>query len=141
MRWEQGYPPEDESATTVRRDALRSLEEAGINGHLADDIQLATSELVANAVRHASTNFTVTFEMSAERVRVEVFDGDTRPPALFAAGRDAASGRGLLIVSAVAATWGYESAERDGVKGKTVWAEFERTTPAATSIGAAAGGS
>jgi len=46
----------------------------------------------------------------------------------------------MLIVTAVAATWGYESAERDGAKGKTVWAEFERTGAAATSMGAAAGG-
>jgi len=91
-------------------------------------------------VRHAATDCTLSILIGSKRVRVEVFDRDARPPSLLAAGLDATWGRGLLIVTAVAATWGYESAERDGAKGKTVWAEFERTGAAATSMGAAAGG-
>jgi anti-sigma regulatory factor (Ser/Thr protein kinase) len=105
---------------------MRCLGEAGINGHLPDDVELVVSELVANAVRHAATDLTVSFDITDERVRVEVFDGDTRPPELLAAGPDARSGRGLVIVASVAATWGYEAAERESIRGKTVWAEFER---------------
>ena len=140
MRWEWDYPPDDDSASTARRDVLRSLMEARVDGYLRDDIQLVVSELVANAVRHAATDCTLSILIGSKRVRVEVFDRDARLPSLLAAGLDATWGRGLLIVTAVAARWGYESAERDGAKGKTVWAEFERTGAAATSMGAAAGG-
>jgi anti-sigma regulatory factor (Ser/Thr protein kinase) len=133
MRLEWGYPPKDQSAAAARRDVARSLRQAGVDSHLSDDVQLVVSELAANAVRHAATVFTVAVAIGAERVRVEVSDADSRPPTLFEAGPNATSGRGLLIVGAVAATWGYDTAERDGLRGKTVWAEFERTTPAATS--------
>jgi anti-sigma regulatory factor (Ser/Thr protein kinase) len=141
MQSEWDYPPEDRSATSVRRAALKALAEAGIGGRLSDDVQLVTGELVTNAICHAATDFTVSVEIGSERVRVEVFDGDTRNPAMLASGPDATSGRGLVIVAALAAAWGSESAERDGITGKIVWAELERTPDPPTSISATSGGS
>jgi anti-sigma regulatory factor (Ser/Thr protein kinase) len=140
MWWEWDYPPDDDCARTARRDVLRCLKEARVDDSLWDDVQLVVSELVANAVRHAATDCTVSILIGSEHVRVEVFDGDARPPSPLAAGPDATWGRGLVIVTALAATWGYETTERDGTKGKTVWAEFERTAAPVTSMGAAAGG-
>ena len=128
MRWEWGYPPQDSSATAARRDAARALMSVGVPGALFDDVQIAIGELVANAVRHAATDLVVTLDIDTDRTRVEVFDADTRPPAVLAADPEATSGRGMVIVSAVAGAWGFETAERDGMSGKTVWVEFDRTT-------------
>jgi anti-sigma regulatory factor (Ser/Thr protein kinase) len=124
MRWERGYPPEDESATSARKDAALALAEAGLDPSVVDDVHLVIGELVSNAVRHAATDFTMVLDVTGSRVRVEVCDGDTRPPALLAADAGATSGRGLVIVASVAMAWGYETVERDGISGKRVWAEL-----------------
>ncbi len=71
----------------------------------------------------------MTINADADRLRVEVFDGDTLPPVLLAADNDATSGRGMQIIAAAADRWGYESDERDGINGKTVWAEFSLAAP------------
>jgi hypothetical protein len=100
---------------------------------LADDVQIVLSELVTNAIRHAGTDVTVTLEVGDGHLRVEVGDGDIRPPAMPAADLDAASGRGLFIVSALARAWRYERTERDGISGKTVSADFDRASAGAST--------
>jgi anti-sigma regulatory factor (Ser/Thr protein kinase) len=126
MRWERAYPPDDLSAATARRDALRCLGEAGVEGSLLDDVQLVVGELVVNAVRHAATDFIVILEMGADHIRVEVFDGGTQPPVMLASDLDATSGRGLVLVNALAGAWGHDTMPYKGSNGKTVWAEFDR---------------
>jgi anti-sigma regulatory factor (Ser/Thr protein kinase) len=90
-----------------------------------DDALLVAAELVANAVRHAQTEFTVTVRVRPGVVRLEVFDRDTRPPALLGLDSESTSGRGLHIVAGLARDWGWQTAEGDdGISGKRVWAEL-----------------
>jgi anti-sigma regulatory factor (Ser/Thr protein kinase) len=92
---------------------------------LADTITV-TAELVGNAVRHAAplpggvirVAWRLLFGGGLE---IRVTDGGSRSrPAERDAGPDAVDGRGLAIVSALAAKWGVE---RDGL-GHCVWAEL-----------------
>jgi anti-sigma regulatory factor (Ser/Thr protein kinase) len=85
-----------------------------------DDATLLVSELVTNAILHARTPIDLVVRKVRTSVRIEVFDeggGEARPlyPEL-----DAAAGRGLGLVQAVAARWGVD--DRD--VGKTVWFEI-----------------
>jgi hypothetical protein len=124
MRWERGYPPKDESAAAARKGAAAAL--AGADDAARDDALLVIGELVSNAIRHAATDLHLSLVVEPGHMRVEVFDADPRPPALLAADVDATSGRGLIIVASLARTWGYGSAQREGLSGKIVWAELDQ---------------
>ena len=85
-----------------------------------DDSTLLVSELVTNAILHARSPIDLVVRKVRTAVRVEVYDegsGLARPlhPEL-----DAAAGRGLGLVEAVATRWGVDEAE----VGKTVWFEI-----------------
>ncbi|MFB6904012.1 ATP-binding protein [Streptomyces bacillaris] len=95
---------------------------------LADRAVLIVTELVANASRHTTCSeirLTVA-RPDATRLRVGVVDREpARLPILSQAADDDESGRGLLLVDAVADRWGYElhgSGRRPW--GKEVWAEL-----------------
>lgn len=92
--------------------------------HLLPATSLVASELAANAVEHAGTDFVVTVSRSGARLHVAVHDGAPRfklptgselaaPPSALAD-----RGRGLLLVHKVAAAWGV----MPGRGGKVVWA-------------------
>ena len=85
-----------------------------------DDAVLAASELVTNAVLHARSAVRLRLVTDGPALRVEVYDENTRLPVPGASGPDATTGRGIGVVSAVAASWGMEL-QGDG---KVVWAEF-----------------
>lgn len=113
-----------ESAAAARRLLVRALELWGLP-QLADTATLVLSELVSNAVRHASgegMRVNVT-RVGARRVRVSVFDRDTTRPRVQDQDPGAERGRGLFIVSAAAASWGVELLPG----GKNVWAELEES--------------
>lgn len=91
-------------------------------------VEQVVAELASNAVLHGRVpgsdyRLTLTVE-NRTRVRVEVTD--TRGEALPSSGRvpppdDAESGRGLLLVEALADAWGVEAGPPPR---KTVWAEL-----------------
>jgi len=94
----------------------------------SDTVALVVAELAANSVVHGRVpgrdfELRLTYDRTAGLVRVEVSDthpGRPETPASPAQDpADAGGGRGLLLVEAVAASWGVE--ERTG-PGKTVWA-------------------
>lgn len=94
----------------------------------SDTVILVTAELAANAVRHGHVpgrEFHLRMVVLPGAVRVEVSDTCTeRRPSPDASRRPtdcAESGRGLFLVSRLAARWGV--AARPGAPGKTVWAE------------------
>ncbi|MGW5201579.1 ATP-binding protein [Streptomyces spiralis] len=96
------------------------------HGDVNERLTLVTAELCANAVRHGRVpgrDFQVrlTSEASGE-LRLEVSDtrGERRPTVVPPADPVAESGRGLLLVTALADDWGVT--DRRGGPGKTVWA-------------------
>ena len=116
-------PPETASVPEARHFVARSLPETC----WADEVTLLVSELASNAVRHAGTPFTVSLACDGATVRVEVDDGNVHRPVLREPSVDAVTGRGLLIVDALAERWGVDSTPT----GKTVWFEL-----ACRSVGA-----
>jgi anti-sigma regulatory factor (Ser/Thr protein kinase) len=95
-------------------------------------VELLTSELVSNVVRHAETQFTVVVALES-CVRIEVHDGVAatdafrelvnNPPEFTAA---SPGGRGLPLVREVAARFGLQE-EPGKWNGKIVWFEIDRT--------------
>lgn len=90
---------------------------------LVEDAELGTSELVANAVRHAGTDLVLSIRSDAA-ILISIEDGRPglrRPP-----GGEASSlvdhGRGLHIVAAISQDWGIRSTPR----GKAVWFSLAR---------------
>lgn len=119
------YPPTARSVTLARR---RTAEVVRGWGHpeVAGDAGLLASELATNAVRHGRVNgrlFQVEVWVREAVLRVGVTDarGERVPGAPGGAGDDEESGRGLLIVGAIAARWDVEPL----TVGKTVWAELD----------------
>jgi anti-sigma regulatory factor (Ser/Thr protein kinase) len=93
---------------------------------LVDEIRLVASELATNAVRHAQTPFVVTLEREDGEVMVSVRDGSSRLPVTGPANNFANGGRGLVLVSAMSATWGVTVLAEGG---KSVWARIGPSTP------------
>lgn len=140
--WQARVPHHARSAAAVRR-WLAGIA-AGLHAaHLADLHAVAT-ELICNAVRHATPlpdgDLSVHFQMNDGTVEFAVTDGgaSTRP-FVRALNTSASDGRGLLIVTALAEQWGV----RDEDGGRTVWARLTGTDappldePAPEAVGAA----
>ncbi|MDF9816330.1 ATP-binding protein [Streptomyces sp. SPB162] len=117
----------DLSAIAETRRMLREqLRRWGVPG-LVDIAELLTSELVTNALQHTDEGAVFTATLSdgpVHRLRVEVHDHAGRRPRLHTASENATSGRGLLLVQALADAWGVRS---QGT-GKVVWFELDVET-------------
>ena len=86
---------------------------------------LLVSELVTNAIqisRLAEQDAPVRLWLVSDRTQVVIFvwDASPLPPLPGDVGEEAESGRGLLIVQAVSARWGWDFLP--GMGGKVVWA-------------------
>jgi anti-sigma regulatory factor (Ser/Thr protein kinase) len=95
-------------------------------GDYTEDIEAVISELVSNAVMHAGAR---TFGLELLRltgdpgaVAVAVTDPSPLPPVKRAPATDAEHGRGLLVVDALSARWGWRPKD----PGKTVFAILAR---------------
>lgn len=90
-----------------------------------ETVTLITAELTANAVRHGHVpgrDFQLRLAGTGRLLRVEVTDTRAeRLPVPAAPDPDGESGRGLLLVDALADDWGVTP--RPAAPGKTVWAE------------------
>lgn len=90
-----------------------------------ESVTLIAAELTANAVRHGHVpgrDFRLRLTATHTVIRIEVTDTrGERLPSPKSPSAEAESGRGLLIVAALATRWGI--APRDCGPGKTVWAE------------------
>lgn len=112
--------PHPSSASAARRWVREQLHAVG-HDELADSAELATSELVTNAVLHAQTAVTVTMEPRAGRWRIRIGDVGPGVVALSSqqAGQVRSRGRGLQILDSISRRWGVE----EQVHGKHVWFE------------------
>ena len=111
--------PSTEAPRVARQFVARHA--AGLPEGLVDDAQVLVSELVTNAVRYGRPAITVGVAATADEVIVEVHDTGEVVPALPAGLPELTrtSGRGLIIVAALASEWGI-SATPDRA-GKSVW--------------------
>lgn len=125
MRAQVLLPASLESTTAARRFAEDTLAAWGLNGERYETARLLVSELVANATIHAATAVDLVLDLSDDRLRVDVGDTAGGRPALRSPGPDDPTGRGLLIVDAMADRWGVDEVP----PGKTVWFELD-TRPA-----------
>ena len=110
--------PADLSSARRAREVVREvLRDAGRPEWL-EACELATSEIVSNAVLHAHTDSTLTVTVHPDHVRVEVRDGSPVLPVQRDHGAEAATGRGMTLVAALTDEHGLAEIGPDG---KTVW--------------------
>ncbi|MEW2519026.1 ATP-binding protein [Actinacidiphila alni] len=92
------------------------------------DLELLSTELITNAVRHTDSSCAVAVRWTGVRVRVEVTDVSPARPYRRPGSPEAEGGRGLLLVESLAAAWG----SAPDAAGKVVWFELgpsDRTPP------------
>jgi len=111
------FSPDTASVRQARHFVVRSA-----NAHDLDveNLELLVSELAANAVLHARTDFVVELSVSDSHVRVSVTDGSARPPVIKPDQPTAVTGRGMRLVDRLAARGGVDCLD----DGKTVWFEL-----------------
>lgn len=118
--------PCDDRAPAAGRQVVEDLGPITDQPDRLMEAQLVVSELVANAVEHGCEPIGLKLVGSSWRMRIEVSDGSNDPPMPSSSpGVERLSGRGLVIVDALAAAWGSRSC--DG--GKVVWAELSWSYP------------
>ncbi|CAN5216301.1 hypothetical protein BH24ACT1_BH24ACT1_11530 [soil metagenome] len=88
---------------------------------VVDSAVLLVSELATNVTLHARTDLQVTLRFEDNTLWGEVKDWNSRLPQPCMTPDGATTGRGLLLVDAVATRWGIE---RDD-DGKAVWFSLE----------------
>ncbi|MEW2163840.1 ATP-binding protein [Streptomyces sp. NPDC007084] len=112
----------DHSARHIRRIARSYLREWD-RADLSDAVELGLTELIANVVRHVPDRRCAILLLRQERgVRVEVADGSERLPVpRTELCPESEGGRGLMLLAAVADSWGVTPGGPEGGGGKTVW--------------------
>lgn len=117
-------PPVEEAAATARRLVATACSTFGM-AELADDAALLTSELVTNAVRHASEPIELHVGNHRGGVVVAVRDDSEVMPTIRQLEQYGERGRGMHLLDALAVQWGIE---KDPCPGKTVWFHLVRAT-------------
>lgn len=121
QRLQVTYEGSPSSVPQARHAVEQALEDWGL-GELTWTAALLVSELAANALLHARTDFTVVVEvLPGGGARIAVSDGSPAPPRSRRYGDEATTGRGLHLVGDLARGWGVDRRP----DGKTVWAELE----------------
>ncbi|HEX4089243.1 MAG TPA: ATP-binding protein [Trebonia sp.] len=116
------------SVGVARRRLLGDLSEAGVFEATACDAGLVLSELISNALRHATplpgSVVRVAWWLGDDCLEIAVSDGGgPTVPAVNEPGHSAIGGRGLGIVDRLSLRWGVCAAP-DGAGETTVWAEL-----------------
>lgn len=113
-------PVDGPSAVRAARELARHTLEVWGLGTLSDTVLVIVSELVTNAVVHTAGLVWLEIERRRGAVRVTVMDHDPRLPKPRRVPLESVSGRGLLLVEALAQSWGTCTGEA----GKAVWADI-----------------
>ncbi len=113
--------PRPGSAASARYFASAVLSAWRVPRQTQEDVLLAVSELVTNAVEHGDGDVLVEVVCQGSCLRVQVTDhGLGGNPALVPFTEESPRSRGLAIVAAVSQRWGHEACDA----GLRVWAEF-----------------
>lgn len=111
-----------EAVGHVRHIAEARLRVWGAQDDMVNGVLLCLSELLSNVVRHVGAGSSVVMLENGSALRLTVRDSSADLPMAKSADDLAESGRGLLLIDAVASRWGTEPTE----SGKDVWVEFDR---------------
>jgi CheY-like chemotaxis protein/anti-sigma regulatory factor (Ser/Thr protein kinase) len=111
----------DVSTVPHAREFVRSTLDKWGAVHLSDEASLIVTELATNAVLHANSAYEVRLRRSGGVVRIEVADRDSGTPEPQPFSATAESGRGIVLVSAISASWGIDT---EPGQGKVTWAEL-----------------
>jgi anti-sigma regulatory factor (Ser/Thr protein kinase) len=100
------------------------LREWGL-ARLCESAEVLVTELIANAVKASQAMpqaLSVRLWLSSDlaRLLIVVWDASPQPPVWTDADTEAENGRGLMLVEAMSARWGWHSCEEG--EGKFVWA-------------------
>jgi DNA-binding NarL/FixJ family response regulator len=113
--------PDHTSAPRIGRRLIRNLlihrDQA-----LVADIELLVSELITNAVVHASSSPQLEVRLSTQSIHVAVHDAEPSLPELRVPDSGRPGGRGLHLLSTLASRWGTDPSDT----GKVVWFEIDR---------------
>jgi anti-sigma regulatory factor (Ser/Thr protein kinase) len=102
-------------ARRIVRELLADL----ISADVTETAELLVSELVTNAITHGTGTVTLSIDCTDSSLAVTVSDDEPTEPELQPESLTALGGRGLLMVEALAGSWGV-NAHKDGA-GKDVW--------------------
>lgn len=114
-------PADASAAHAARRIVGRVLPELGVATERLADARLLVSELVTNAVLHASASARLEIQPRPGAVRIAVHDSSPTVPRIRRRRQGAVSGRGLRLVDVLALRWGVDVEGR----GKLVWFDIE----------------
>jgi anti-sigma regulatory factor (Ser/Thr protein kinase) len=112
------FTPEVNHARLARLFTKQTLSDWNIE---SDEVVLVVSELTANAILHARSDFELTLSKTEEGITVEVTDTHPGLPVASSPHPQSIQGRGLMIVGQLARSWGVRRTEAGG---KTVWADL-----------------
>lgn len=116
----RAFPRGLSSAAQARHFVVETLESWNLAG-CAARAELPTAELVANALLYSTKEIAVVVKADGRHVLVEVHDCAPAHPAVRRRGDEADSGRGLILVDALADRWGYDTSSD---LTKRVWFEL-----------------
>jgi len=115
---------EPASGAAARRFVQRALAGVPADPERVDILVLLCSELVTNAVLHAAAPSQMRLRLRDGRVRLEVHDSSSQVPVPRAQDLAATNGRGMVLVDALADSWGVQVGDGLPDQGKTVWVEL-----------------
>jgi len=115
----QRFPLTLASVPQARALATEVCERWQVTPTVSARVQVIVTELASNAIRHAGTPLELVLRRSDMYIHIAVLDGDEHPPRLRGTERPHdEGGRGLLLVEAFSAAWGFNLT----VDGKSTWA-------------------
>jgi anti-sigma regulatory factor (Ser/Thr protein kinase) len=109
-----------DAPSAARRAVAGCCADAATGPECAEAAVLMTSELATNALRHGSGPVRLGCDAGEVRVRVEVCDNDRQRPRVRYVDQHSETGRGMVIVDALASAWGVAD---NPLGGKVVWFE------------------
>ena len=113
--------PDVKSLGEGRRFVARTLRDWEVDEARIEPVMLVANELVANAIVHAQSAPVLSLAAAGTDLMLRVSDDSGTPPVAQAPGKDEYTGRGLMLVEALADRWGIDTSG----SGKSVWVAFD----------------